>query len=59
MAKYGRYDPRNKKNDRNKNRSLNRDIRIKESEKDVRKKKTILVSWVEEDSDQYDENDVE
>jgi hypothetical protein len=59
MAKYGRYDPRNKKNDRNKNRSLNRDIRIKESEKDVRKKKTVLVSWVEEDSDQYDENDVE
>jgi hypothetical protein len=59
MAKYGRYDPRNKKNDRNKNRSLNRDIRIKESEKDVRKKKTVLVPWVEEDSDQYDENDVE
>ena len=59
MAKYGRYDPRNKKNDRNKNRSLNRDIRIKESEKDVRKKKTVLVSWVEEDGDQYDENDVE
>jgi hypothetical protein len=59
MAKYGRYDPRNKKNDRNKNRSLNRDIRIKESEKDVRKKKTVLVSWIEEDSDQYDENDVE
>jgi len=58
MAKYGRYDPRNKKNDRNKNRSLNRDIRIKESEKDVRKKKTVLVSWIEEDDDQYDENDV-
>jgi hypothetical protein len=52
MAKYGRYDPRNKKNDRNKNRSLNRDIRIKESEKDIRKKKTVLVSWVsDEDSD--------
>jgi hypothetical protein len=58
MAKYGRYDPRNKKNDRNKNRSLNRDIRIKESEKDVRKKKTVLVSWIEEDDDRYDENDV-
>jgi len=33
MAKYGRYDPRNKKNGRNKSRSLNRDIRIHNTDK--------------------------
>lgn len=59
MAKYGRFDPRNKKNGRNKSHSLNRDIRIKESEKDVRKKKPFLVSWTtleEEDSSELDES---
>lgn len=30
MAKYGRFDPRNKKNGRNKNRSLGKDFRIRE-----------------------------
>lgn len=32
MAKYGRYDPRNKKKDRNKSRSMNKDIRIRDQE---------------------------
>lgn len=29
MAKFGRYDPRNKKKDRNKRHSQNKDIRIR------------------------------
>ena len=32
MAKFGRYDPRNKKKDRNKRQSLNKDNRIRETE---------------------------
>jgi hypothetical protein len=56
MAKYGRFDPRNKKNGRNKSHSLNRDIRIKDSEKDVRKKKPLMVSWTNvEEEDNNDE----
>lgn len=47
MAKYGRYDPRNKKNGRNKIRSLNRDIRIHETSKPEKHK-----SWMREDSDE-------
>lgn len=49
MAKYGRFDPRNKKSGRNKYRSLERDIRIHETEKGSRKKE-----WVFEDSDDDD-----
>lgn len=32
MAKFGIYDPRNKKKDRNKNHSLNKDNRIRETD---------------------------
>lgn len=32
MAKFSRYDPRNKKKDRNKNNSLSKEIRIREQE---------------------------
>jgi hypothetical protein len=46
MAKYGRFDPRNKKNGRNKYRSLERDIRIHDTEKSGRKKE-----WMYDDSD--------
>ena len=49
MAKYGRFDPRNKKNGRNKYRSLERDIRIHNTEKGSRKKE-----WVYEDSSDDD-----
>lgn len=34
MAKFGRFDPRNKKQDRNKQKSLYKDIRIHENDKD-------------------------
>jgi len=33
MAKFDRYDPRNKKKDRNKKNSLNKDVRIREEER--------------------------
>jgi hypothetical protein len=45
MAKYGRFDPRNKKSGRNKYRSLERDIRIHNPEKGIKKK-----VWEYEDS---------
>lgn len=35
MAKYNRYDPRNKKKDRNKSHSINKDLRIKLDEKSL------------------------
>ena len=34
MAKFGRFDPRNKKQGRNKQKSLYKDIRIHENDKD-------------------------
>lgn len=46
MAKYGRFDPRNKKSGRNKYRSLERDIRIHDTVKGGRKKE-----WMHDDSD--------
>ena len=33
MAKFGRFDPRNKKRNRHKHQSLNRDHRIREEKK--------------------------
>lgn len=39
MAKFGRYDSRNKKKDRNKNNSINRVKRIRETEDEFHKKK--------------------
>ena len=33
MAKFDRYDPRNKKKDRNKKNSLNKDVRIREEDR--------------------------
>jgi len=39
MAKFGRFDYRNKKKDRNKNNSINRVKRIRETEDGFDKKK--------------------
>jgi hypothetical protein len=36
MAKFSRFDPKNKKKDRNKKLSINRDSKIKSVEKDRR-----------------------
>ena len=58
MAKFGRFDPRNKKRDRHKYQSLNRDHRIKESRKG---KKSYLhldqnvLEYSHEDNGEYDE----
>ncbi len=44
MAKFKRFDPRNKKKDRNKSRSINKDLRIREQEEHkVRGKK---IEWI-------------
>ena len=46
MAKFGRFDYRNKKKDRNKNNSINRVNRIRETEDDFDKKKfRIMIGW--------------
>jgi len=55
MAKYGRYDPRNKKNGRNKSRSLNRDIRIHNTDKSDKYRNFQLDS----DEDVYTTEDAE
>lgn len=48
MAKYSRYDPRNKKNGRNKFRSLGKDVRIRDAEdyKNVHRYKGTQLDWV-------------
>ena len=49
MAKYGRFDPRNKKNGRNKNRSLGKDIRIREADNHKIKHQAFLREVVYDD----------
>ena len=58
MAKYTRFDPRNKKNGRNKTRSLGKDFKIRDAEnsKNIHKYKGTKLKWVvmdevEEDTD--------
>lgn len=58
MAKYTRFDPRNKKNGRNKIRSLGKDSKIRDTEpsKNIHKYKGtkarfIVVDEVDEDTD--------
>jgi hypothetical protein len=48
MAKYSRYDPRNKKNGRNKFRSLGKDVRIRDADdtKQIHKYKGTQLEWV-------------
>ena len=63
MAKFGRFDPRNKKQGRNKQRSIYKDIRMHDIDKG-RKISGIKVNeiWVDELANvegEYDENDVE
>lgn len=58
MAKYTRFDPRNKKNGRNKSKTLGNDfkkkIRMTEDHKDVHRYKGNKIEWIlpidEEDS---------
>lgn len=60
MAKYGRFDPRNKKNGRNKQHSIYKDIRIHDVEKG-RKISGLKVThvWVDEATELDEEFDSE
>lgn len=55
MAKYGRYDPRNKKKDRNKRNAQDKDLRIRFDEKEYDKYSvkplTNFVSPYDDDED--------
>jgi hypothetical protein len=53
MAKFGRYDPRNKKKDRNKKHSLNKDNRIRETEQLERSQ--VLLREVQFEDDYIDD----
>jgi len=53
MAKFGRYDPRNKKKDRNKRQSLNKDNRIRETEQFERSQ--VLLREVQFEDDYIDD----
>lgn len=55
MAKYGRFDPRNKKNNRNKQRSIYKDIRIRMVEEKERRKNWSNTTWLGTDNDIEDE----
>jgi hypothetical protein len=54
MAKYSRYDPRNKNRGRNKSRSLDKDIRIREVDDSRFKNQAFLREVV---YDEYEEED--
>lgn len=52
MAKYTRFDPRNKKNGRNKNRSLVKDVRIRDAENSKNEKYKVKQSMVLSETDE-------
>ncbi len=57
MAKFGRFDPRNKKNGRNKERSIYKDIRIRAvEEKERRKNWSKDLAWVSTIDNEYEDD---
>lgn len=57
MAKFGRFDPRNKKNGRNKERSIYKDIRIRMvEEKERRKNWSKDIAWVSTTDNEYEDD---
>lgn len=59
MAKYGRFDPRNKKNNRNKERSIYKDIRIRMVEEKERRKNwsnTAYIGTYDDASEEYEDD---
>lgn len=54
MAKYSRFDPRNKNRGRNKSRSLDKDLRIREVDDNKYKHQAFLREVVYDD---YEEDD--
>jgi len=53
MAKFQRYDPRNKKKDRNKKQSLNKDTKIRETDQFDRQQ--ILLREIQLEDDYFDD----
>lgn len=51
MAKYSRFDPRNKKRGKHKTATLNKDIRIREDQKSYSKYSNIIMKEVVYDDD--------
>lgn len=58
MAKYGRFDPRNKNKGRNKNRSLGKDFRIREVDNQKIKHQAFLREVVYDDEIEEENNDI-
>jgi hypothetical protein len=58
MAKFGRYDPRNKKQGRNKERSIYKDIRIKQVEERENRKNWVKgLVWTADSETEEDYED--
>jgi hypothetical protein len=58
MAKFGRYDPRNKKQGRNKERSIYKDIRIKQVEERENRKNWVKgLAWTADSETEEDYED--
>lgn len=59
MAKFSRFDPRNKNRDRNKQRSLNKDVRIRYEDQSRNKNKQLALEnvWDDEYEDWDDSHD--
>jgi hypothetical protein len=52
MAKYSRFDPRNKKNGRNKFRALTKDMKIRDAEYTKNEKYKVNQSMVFDEEDE-------
>jgi hypothetical protein len=61
MAKYSRFDPRNKNRDRNKYRSLNKDIRIREEDGKMHRRswKNTIDAGYDKELDEWDDDQYE
>jgi hypothetical protein len=56
MAKFGRFDPRNKKQGRNKQKSLYKDIRMHENDKDRKIKGVTYTQVIVDDPEPIEED---
>jgi hypothetical protein len=58
MAKYTRFDPRNKNKGRNKTRSLGKDFKIRDAEntKNIHKYKGTKINWIVDETVEVDED---
>ena len=58
MAKYSRFDPRNRKYGRNKSRSLEKELKIRDAEttKNIHKYKGTKINWIVDETVEVDED---